>query len=376
MPFTTSAPDREVARTTLTVLGIGLLIGGSLWVLRPFLGSLVWAATVVVATWPLLLGVQARVGGRRGLAVAAMTVALLLVLFVPLYLAIATILDQSDRIAAIVRALPTLQLSAPPRWLEGMPVFGPRAAEAWAAAASDPQQLNERLAPHVKLVLAWFGAKVGGFGSMLVHFLLTVVIAAILYAKGEAAEEGLRRFFRRLSGDRGDVIVTLAGKAIRAVALGVVATAVIQATLAGIGLAVVGAPFAAVLAALAFVLCLAQLGPILAMIPAIVWLYASGSPGRGTLLLVIAVVVQMFDNVLRPVLIKKAGADLSLLVILPGVIGGLLWLGIIGLFVGPVVLAVAVTLLDRWIAAGLDEAAREGAPPVVAARDAGDATRR
>jgi predicted PurR-regulated permease PerM len=162
-------------------------------------------------------------------------------------------------------------------------------------------------------------------------------------------------------------MVELAGKAVRSVALGIVVTAAVQTVLAAIGLYAVGVPFAGFLTAVVLVLCIAQIGPLLVMAPCVVWLYATGSPGRGTALLVVTVVTGGIDNVLRPVLIKR-GADLSLLLIFPGVIGGLLWLGIIGLFVGPVVLAVAASLLESWIASGGGEAA---AP--AAARDAGAA---
>ncbi len=352
----TSASYRDVTRVTLSVIGIGLLIAGSLWVLRPFLVALLWATMIVVATWPVLLGLQARLGGRRGAAVAALTVVLLLVVFVPLYLAVEAILEQSDRVVALVKMLPTLHLPPPPAWVEGLPVVGHKAAELWAAGANDPERLLERIGPHLRTALGWFGAQAGSFGSMIVQFLLTVVIAAILYAKGEAAAHQLRRFFRRLSGERGDAIVTLSGKAIRAVALGVVVTALVQSTLAGIGLAAVGVPAAGLLTAVILMLCIAQVGPLLVMLPAVIWLYASGAAVRGTALLVVMVVVQAIDNVLRPLLIKK-GADLSLLLIFAGVIGGLLWLGILGLFVGPVVLAVASTLLDGWITSGLGESA-------------------
>ena len=114
--------------------------------------------------------------------------------------------------------------------------------------------------------------------------------------------------------------------------------------------------------AIVLMLCIAQLGPLLALVPCVFWLYAAGSPGRATGLLVVTVVAQAIDNVVRPLLIKK-GADLSLLLIFPGVIGGLLWLGIIGLFVGPVILAVTSTLLESWMS-GLGETAPEGAPAV------------
>ena len=141
----------------------------------------------------------------------------------------------------------------------------------------------------------------------------------------------------------------LAGQAIRAVALGVVVTAIVQSLAAGIGLAVSGIPYATVLTAIIFMLCIAQLGPILVLAPAVGWLYWSGDVVWGTVLLVWTVLVGGLDNVLRPILIKR-GADLPLLLIFAGVIGGLISLGIIGLFVGPVVLAVTYRLLESWVA--------------------------
>jgi predicted PurR-regulated permease PerM len=132
------------------------------------------------------------------------------------------------------------------------------------------------------------------------------------------------------------------------VALGVGVTALVQSALGGIGLAIVGIPFAGLLTAMMLMLCIAQLGPGLVLIPAVIWVYWSGDTGWGTFLLVWSVVVVALDNFLRPVLIKL-GADLPLLLILAGVIGGLFAFGLVGIFVGPVVLAVAYTLLDEWI---------------------------
>ena len=355
-------PSRDLARITLSVLSMGVLIGGSLWVLRPFIPALVWATMIVVSTWPFMLRLQAWLGGRRGAAVAVMTVILLLLLFVPLYLAVSTVLEQSDRIVTFVRKLPTLQLPPPPQWVNDLPFVGRRAAAQWLALASlDPAQLADKLTPYIKNVLVWFAGKAGGFGTFVVEFLLTVVVSAILYAKGEGAARYLRRFSRRLSGSRGDKIVTLSGSAIRAVALGIVVTALVQSALAGIGLFAVGFPLAGLVSAIVFILCIAQIGPLLALVPCVIWLYATGSPGRGTALLVVTVAAQLIDNVLRPLLIKR-GANLSLLLIFPGVIGGLLWLGIIGLFIGPLLLAVTSTLLDDWIASGVGENAAQDEP--------------
>jgi predicted PurR-regulated permease PerM len=143
--------------------------------------------------------------------------------------------------------------------------------------------------------------------------------------------------------------VVLAGQAIRGVALGVIGTALIQSALAGLGLAVAGIPYPAILTAIAFLLCIAQLGPILVLLPAVGWLYWAGETAVGTALLVWSVLVGASDNVLRPLLIRR-GADLPMLLILAGVLGGLVAFGVIGLFVGPIVLAVTWTLLSSWVA--------------------------
>jgi predicted PurR-regulated permease PerM len=151
-----------------------------------------------------------------------------------------------------------------------------------------------------------------------------------------------------MGGARGESAIGLAGEAIRAVALGVGITAAVQSVLGGIGLAVAGVPLTFLLTAVMFMLCIAQLGPSLVLVPAVVWLYWSDQSGWGTFLLVWTVIVTSLDNVLRPMLIRM-GADLPLLLILAGVIGGLLSAGLVGIFVGPVVLAVAYTLFDAWI---------------------------
>ena len=342
-------PSRDITRLTLGVLFIGLIIAASLWVLKPFLGATIWATMIVVATWPLMLAVQARLRDRRWAAVTVMTLVMLLVLIMPIVVAVTTIVDHADEIVSWAKSLAGAKVPAPPTWVEGVPVIGSKIATEWRViAATDPQELAARSAPYVRNVVGWFAAQAGGFGLMLLHFLLTVVITAILYATGETAATGVRRFARRLAAERGDDSVTLAGQAIRAVALGVVVTAIVQSLVAGLGLAITGVPYAGVLTAVIFMLCIAQLGPTLVLAPAVVWLYWKGDPTWGTVLLVWTVIVGTLDNFLRPYLIKK-GADLPLLLIFAGVIGGLISFGIIGLFVGPVVLAVTYKLLASWV---------------------------
>lgn len=340
---------RDLTRTTLAVLCILLLIGVSLWVLRPFLAAAVWATMLVVATWPLLEALERRLHGRRGAAVAVMTLALLLLLVVPLWLAIDTIAEHAADIAGMVRHFAASGLPQPPAWVGSLPLVGGKLAALWGQLADGGSQgLVARLQPYAAQSGRWFLAQVGGLGFMLLQFLLVVVLSAILYAGGESWASTVLRFGRRLAGERGETSIVLAGQAIRGVALGVGVTAIVQSALGGIGLAIAGVPFAALLTALMLMLCIAQLGPGLILFPAVGWMFWSGDTQWGIALLVWSLVIVTLDNFLRPVLIKK-GADLPLLLIFAGVIGGMLGFGLIGIFVGPVVLAVSYTLLEAWI---------------------------
>lgn len=347
---------------TLSVLFIGGLIAGSLWVLRPFLAAFVWATMIVVATWPLMRKVQDLCGGRRGLAVTVMTFALLAILIVPLGVALQALIGHSDDIVALVKALPEAQLPAAPEWLARLPFVGERAQVTWNKLASaGVPELLARLEPYAQALLRWLAHQAGSAAFVVVQFLLIVVLSAVLFAEGEAWGQWVRRFGQRLAGEQGGRMVVLAGAAIRGVALGVVVTAIAQSLLGGIGLAIVGVPFASVLTAIMFALCIAQVGPLLVLLGATAWAFHSLGTGWGVFLLVWSVVVGTMDNFLRPLLIRR-GADLPLMLIFAGVIGGLIAFGIVGIFVGPVILAVAYTLLDDWVS----KSAPDGGPPPAA----------
>lgn len=354
-------PQQDLTRVMLAVLSIGALIGLSAWVLMPFLGALVWAVTIVVASWQSMLRLQALLWGRRSLAIALLTTALLLLLFIPLSIAVAVVLENASEIAGWLASLRSFRLPPAPAWVVGLPLIGTAAAQAWEQLASATAgQLVRDAAPYAARVASWLIGQIGGLGVIVVQFLLTVILAAILYANGEAAARMVLAFGRRLAGERGANIVQLAGRAIKGVALGIVLTALAQSLLGTVGLAVAGVPFAVLLGAVMFVLCIAQIGVGPVLVPGVIWLYWSGDPVWGTVLLVWTVFVTTIDNVMRPLLIRK-GVDLPLLLIFAGVIGGLFALGLIGIFVGPVVLAVTYTLLVAWV----DEAAQPEAdrPP-------------
>ena len=351
---------RDLVRTTFGVLFIGALIVASFWIVRPFIAATIWATMLVVSTWPVLLWFEARLWHRRSLAVLMMTILMLLFFVVPLMLAIGTIVGHSDAIISHAKALSNLQMQHPPEWVGRVPFVGDKLVETWEqAVAAGATGLIAQLAPYADDIARWFVSQAGSVGFVFIQFLLTVVISALMYAGGEPAALAVHRFGHRLAGVHGDDAVTLAGQAIRGVALGVGVTAVVQAGLGGIGLAIAGVPFAGLLTAMMLLLCIAQLGTFPVLVPAVAWVYWTGESGWGTFLLVWSLVVGTLDNFLRPALIKR-GADLPLLLIFAGVIGGLLAFGLVGIFVGPVVLAVAYTLLDSWVGDGTSPSAPSG----------------
>lgn len=345
-------PRVDLPRITLGVLCVGGLLIAAFWVLSPFIGPAIWAAMIVVATWPLMRQLQSRLWDRRGAAVAVMTLALLVLFVLPVTMVVITLVQNAQEINAAAKQISQLQVPPAPAWLTGLPLVGQKISEFWqTSVAGGAAVLWPHLQPYAGMATGWLLKQVGGVGFLLAQGLLVVAMAAVMYAQGEIAARGLLRFGRRLAGTYGESTVLLVGQAIRGVALGVGVTALVQSVLGGIALAVAGVPFAGLLTGVMLVLCLAQVGPVLVMVPAVVWMYSTGADGWGTFLVVMTVVVGTLDNFLRPVLIRM-GADLPLLLILAGVIGGLLTLGLIGIFVGPVLLAVVYTLLSAWVRDG------------------------
>lgn len=362
--FTNTGGSPNLARNTLAVLFIGALIIACYWVIEPFIGSLIWAATLVIATWPMFLKLQAWLGGRRWLAVTVMIVLLLLVLFVPIILSVLTIAEHADKVIAWCKTVPDMKVPAPPDWLGKIPVAGHWLMEHWqkyaAATPDELAKLSKYLAPYATQVVGWFAGKAGSFGLLLLHFFLSVAIAGVLFMRGETVAVAVCAFARRLAGQQGEAVAVLSARAVRAVALGIVVTALVQSTLGGLGLFVAGVPGALLLTAVMLLLCIMQVGPSLVLVPVAIWLFWSGDKVAGVIFSIWCVLPMTIDNFLRPVLIRRS-ADLPMWLILVGVLGGLIAFGIIGLFIGPVILAVVFTLLKVWI--GEPPALVRAAPP-------------
>ncbi|PTR07408.1 putative PurR-regulated permease PerM [Nitrosospira sp. Nsp5] len=353
----------DLTSNLLSVLVISLLIAGSLWVMEPFLPAAIWATMIVVATWPIMIMVQRRLGGRRGPAVAVMVLAMTVIIGLPLAMAISTIIDNAVNVANLVKNLPNYHLPVPPDWLRGIPLVGERLWNEWQAISNaGAASLTDKIQPYASRIANWALSQMNSVAMLFIHLLLTLIVSAIFYARGEIAVAGVARFARRLAGPRGEDAVQLAGQSIRAVALGIVFTAIAQSALGGLGLWTAGVPFAGVLTAIMLFFCIIQVGPGIPLLGGVIWLFYQGDQTWGFILLVWAILVGLMDNVLRPVLIRR-GANLPILLILIGVLGGILTFGIIGLFIGPVILAVTYTLTNAWIADGEAKEAEAELPP-------------
>jgi len=317
--------------------------------MHPFITALVWATMIVVSTWPFMIKVQARLRGNRICAVTVMTLLLLMFLIVPFSLAINIVVSNFKDISEWVQSLATVSAPPPPSWLSSLPLVGEPLATKWQHATNiGPAGFSAYLRPYAGKVLSWLAAMTGAVGMMVIQFLMTAFIAAIFYHRGDKAADWLCLFARRIAGHHGESSLLLATGAIRAVALGVVGTALIQSLLGGAGLIMSGVPATSILTALIFICCLAQIGPMLVLIPVVIWLFWSGHHGWGIAMAGWTLFLGTIDNILSPVLMKKA-VDLPMLLVLAGVTGGMMVFGIIGLFIGPVVLAVTYTLLDAWV---------------------------
>lgn len=343
-----SSSQFDLARIIFSILFISLLIITCFWIVQPFILGFSWASMVVIATWPLLKKLQKLLWGKRVPAVLIMTLLLMLLFVIPVGFVVNSIVDNNETIVGWVSDPNNLQI---PQfdWLKDIPLIGATLDHTWHSLIADGgKSLLAKVQPYAGKSTAWFIAQIANIGRFMLHGTLMILFSALLYYKGEAVGASIRQFALRLAPIRGDSVVTLGGQAIRAVALGIVVTALLQSILGGTGIALAGVNYAVLLTVLMFVSCLIQLGPLPVLVPVVIWLYWTGDNTWGTVLLVWSGLVATLDSVLRPILIRM-GADLPFWLILSGVIGGLLSFGMIGLFIGPVVLAVAYRLTSAWV---------------------------
>jgi predicted PurR-regulated permease PerM len=336
----------QIARIAL----ISLLIVGCFFVLRPFMAALLFAAVFCVFTWPIYQRVWLRLGKRDSLAAVTMTVFISIAVILPMaYLA--TNLAESAAIL-IDEAQVTLKNLQPqaPEWISSLPLVGESLAESWQRAVVSHEELMKLLSQYAeplrKFILQAVQMMMGGFLQML----LVAFVAFFFYRDGRRLANGIVLMVRRLGGELGEDMLTLSCNTVKGVMLGIFGTALAQSTVALFGFWLAGAPMPLLLALATFFLSVIPVGPPLVWGGSALWLYNHGDHGWAIFLALYGLLaISTVDNVIKPLLISHS-SHLPLLLVVLGVLGGAIAFGFIGIFLGPTLLAVGLTLISHWVA--------------------------
>nr|MBL8411956.1 AI-2E family transporter [Dechloromonas sp.] len=344
--FGTDDPKR-LAQIALVVL----LIVGCIAVLLPFIGAVLFAFVIWVCTWELYAGkLLPRLGGRETLGASLMVLLLMLLLLVPTLFLAGSLASGADRLVELVRGYFEGGLPAePPAWIASLPLFSDEAVAFWHEIASSREALNELLVRFLGPARQFLLSAGAVVGNGLLQLALVLFVVFFLYRDGAVVSNALYVAARKLGGELGEGMVDKARGTVVGVMLGIVGTAVAQGTVAMIGFLIAGVPAAVLLGFGTFFLSMIPVGPPLIWGGAAFWLYGQGETAWAVFMVLYGLfVISSIDNFVKPFLMAR-GAGLSILFIALGVLGGVLVFGFIGIFLGPVLLALGQMLFSRWI---------------------------
>lgn len=332
------------------VIRLGLLALLILWtflIIKPFVPILTWSAVLAVAFYPVFNRLAKRLGGRPRTAATILTLVMLGIVIGPAaWLGLSAVEGIKDIASQISTG--DLALQAAPEQIKGWPLIGPQLYDLWNLAYTNVRAVMREVTPYLKPLAGMMLSFAGSAGVGTLEFLLSVLVAGFLFPHGPQLVDAVRGFLIRVVPEQSEHFLELAGATIRAVSQGVIGVAIIQSLLAGVGFKLAAIPSAGLLAVIVLLLSIVQLGAALVLIPVIIWIWMDKDVTTALLLTVFLVVVGLLDNILKP-LVMGRGLTTPTLVILIGVIGGTLAHGILGLFIGPIILSVAWELAAAWI---------------------------
>lgn len=329
---------------------LGVLFIVILWcftIIQPFVLVVAWGAIVAIALYPAFGKLSAVLGHRDKVAAALISLLLIGILVVPSVF-LADSLFEGAKALAEVAETDELQIMQPPEEIREWPLIGERVYAFWQRAADNLPELLKEYVPQIKAVGTWLLGAVAKSGLGILQFLVAFVIAGVLLATTEKGEAATRAFATRLAGKRGPEFANVSTTTMRNVALGIVGVAIVQTALLSVGFVAIQLPAAGLAALLALVLCIIQVGPGLVALAAIIYVFSTADTGPAVLFTVWTVLVTLMDNVLKPLVFGR-GASVPTLIIFLGAIGGMVSYGIIGLFVGAVVLSLGFKLYEAWL---------------------------
>jgi len=339
------------ARVLEAAIRIGLLTLLVLWcfnIVKPFIMPVLWGAIMAVAIYPLFVKAHTALGGRQKLAATLITLLALAILIVPTVMLSASVVESSKTLSAQLDA-GTLVVPPPSEKVKDWPLIGEKTYGVWRLFSTNLEAALAKFKPQVEAVGKWFISAAAGVGGGILMFVISIIIAGAFLVYGRSGSGAVAKVTGRVLGEgKGQEFVELASATIRSVAQGVLGVALIQSILAGIGLLLIGVPYAGVWAGLVLLLAIVQLPPILILGPIVVYVFSVAETVPAVVFMIWSMLVSSSDAFLKPLFLGR-GMDIPMLVILLGAIGGMILSGIIGLFVGAVVLAVGYTLFTVWL---------------------------
>ena len=349
-PITVKALSRGLLDVLLRAGLIVVMVLFCFEIFRPFRDLMLWSLILAITLYPLQERLKGPLGQRDGWIATLIVLVAIVILMVPVYLLGTSIADSVQGTITLVKN-EGFHIPPPAESVAAWPLVGKPISALWLQAATDLPSLTVKYIPQIKGVSLGLLSKLAGLGMGFLIFIFALIIAGIFMAYGDAGNRSAIQIASRISGpDRGPSIAALCTATIRAVALGVVGIAFIQMLLVGLGFVFKGVPGAGLLALAVLLLGIMQLPATLVTIPVIVYVFATEGPSSATIVFAIYVFVAgLVDNVLKPLLLGR-GVDVPMPVILIGALGGMVTSGILGLFIGPVVLAVGYQLFWQWVA--------------------------
>jgi predicted PurR-regulated permease PerM len=325
---------------------VAFIVISSYMIFKPFIIPVAWGIIIAVSLFPLAKKMNSLLGNRKKLTAAILTVLLILLVIIPTVLFTGSIIDSITRLSKnfeegkISFTLPenTGELSPSKQFV----------IDKWQEISQNMEEVLVKIAPQLKQVGQFILTSITGLGGALIMFIIAIIIAGVFLSDADGGHKAALKLFKKLTGDRAAELLNLSVSTIRSVAQGVIGVAIIQAILVGIGFFIAGVPGASVLTLIVMIMAIVQLPPIIIIIPVIIYVYSTASTGVAIAFAVWSILASLSDNVLKPMLLGR-GMDIPMLVILIGALGGMIAAGMIGLFVGPVVLALAYQLFQAWM---------------------------
>jgi predicted PurR-regulated permease PerM len=346
-----SANDRVFIHRSLEVtIRIGLLLIITVWcfkIVEPFITPIIWGIIIAIAAHPLYGRLGTALGERHKLAATVFTFIFLIILIVPTVMLTDTLIGGLKMLADKIRD-GSLSIPPPPVNLGKLIIIGQPLAKFWLLASENIHSALQQLTPVLKVIGSWLLSAATGAGITILHFVVAIIISGILLANSSGSKRTARAITHRLADEKGADFADLAEATVRSVANGILGVALFQSLLAGLGFMVAGVPAAGLWALLCLILSIAQIGIAPIMIPVIIYLFYTADTFTAVAFLIWSIPLSLIDNILKPILLGR-GVKTPMAVIFIGAIGGLLSSGVIGLFIGAVVLALGHNLFLLWL---------------------------